>query len=614
MKRFLLLLLLALPAFAQKYLYWDEVRVKATLEDDGTLRVREEQTYVFNGDWNGGERTFELGKGQGLSFQQLSRRDASGHLVPMTQGSLDVIDGYEVSDNRVRWRSRLPSDPAFVNERLTYVLDYAITGVLEKRGDRYNIDHNFAFPDRAGDIRRFILDFDLGRSWAAPDVALDRELGPIAPGDGVRINVDLNYVGAGAPNATVSTMPLRVVLAGLVLIAPVLLWSRFVRREEQLGRLAPVQATGVNPDWIADNLLPIPAEVAGAAWDEDVGAHEVSALLARWAGEGKITATARSGSELRMKLNVPRETFEGYERELVDKMFFAGDETNTSAIKAHYKDKGFSPSNIIGRPVQEKAGALAQLKEPAPPVSKLPSLALFVIAAILIAASLMRQEDGPLIALSVGVFLIWMLGILFAIQWRGRIDYGLTQSLSFRICLGLIVIGVVVALLRDWPQWPGHAGLVAAALLAANNIFNVAKSKRGPSAIAFRKRLAAVRQYFMDELKKPAPAIDDSWFPYVIAFGLDQQASAWSTDVARRSPSSTYIGSTSSSTSSGSSSTPQWTGGGGSFGGAGASGSWATAASGIAAGVASASSSSSSGGGGGGGGGGRSGGGGGGGW
>ena len=51
-----LTLLLATSAYA-KSLYWRSVAVDAHLDDDGRLHVVETQTYVFDGDWNGGSRT-----------------------------------------------------------------------------------------------------------------------------------------------------------------------------------------------------------------------------------------------------------------------------------------------------------------------------------------------------------------------------------------------------------------------------------------------------------------------------------------------------------------------------------------------------------------------------
>ena len=56
----LALVLAATPVAAQRSLHWSDVRIEARLSEDGTLRVVETQAIVFTGDWNGGERRFDL--------------------------------------------------------------------------------------------------------------------------------------------------------------------------------------------------------------------------------------------------------------------------------------------------------------------------------------------------------------------------------------------------------------------------------------------------------------------------------------------------------------------------------------------------------------------------
>jgi len=52
---FLFLALVLTAATAQsKSLYWPAITVDAQLDKNGILHVSETQTYIFNGDWNGG--------------------------------------------------------------------------------------------------------------------------------------------------------------------------------------------------------------------------------------------------------------------------------------------------------------------------------------------------------------------------------------------------------------------------------------------------------------------------------------------------------------------------------------------------------------------------------
>lgn len=605
-KLLILLVLVAAPLQAQRSLEWDRVAVKARLDAEGTLHVREEQAYVFNGDWNGGERIFRVGKGQQFTFERISRVTDSG-MVELAQGSLDDVDHYQFAgENTLRWRSRLPSDPAFSDTRITYVLEYRLANILQRRGGRYDLDNDFAFPDRSGTIRRFTLDLELDSLWRSDDLPRHIARTDLSPGRSVVVHGLLRYTGTGAPQTQRSTLYFRLALAAIGLLVPFLMWRRFVRHEREIGRLAPLDTASVNRLSIERELLCIPAEVVGTAWDEEASANEVSALLARWTGEGKLISTAHGSEEMSLRLGVPREIFEGYERELIDKLFFAGDETSTTAIRAHYKQSGFNPASLVSRHLQDKANALAEMKEAAQGSSKLLSLGLFLLAVVLIAAGVRRGATPATPVVGVFLFFLWVVAIFIAMQWRGRIDYGLSKTKGVVISIALAVIGAVVMIVGDFTAWPAHFGFTAAALLVANNVMNVARSKKGPGAIRFRKRLATMRQYFIEELQKSTPAIDDRWFPYLIAFGLDKEASTWGEAFGGPSTSRIVTGSTLHSSSS-SSSSSSWTGGGGAFGGAGATGSWGTAAAGLASGVASASSSS-------GGGGGRSGGGGGGGW
>ncbi|HYO77144.1 MAG TPA: hypothetical protein VE010_11830, partial [Thermoanaerobaculia bacterium] len=131
-------------------------------------------------------------------------------------------------------------------------------------------------------------------------------------------------------------------------------------------------------------------------------------------------------------------------------------------------------------------------------------------------------------------------------------------------------------------------------LALAKLVLDLLKITDAPAKIAYRKRIAATRQYFIDQLQLPNPELRDEWFPYVLAFGLGPQVDRWfSSFGATSSSSSSFASSSFSSSSSSSSSTPSWTGGGGAFGGAGASGSWALAAGAMAAGVSAPSSSGS---------------------
>ena len=341
-----------------------------------------------------------------------------------------------------------------------------------------------------------------------------------------------------------------------------------------------------------------------------------------------------------MTLLADRDTLQDYERELVDGFFFDGrSETTTEDVKDHYQKTGFDPTGKI------RPGLEARAAELVGPSTRhwwlplwLPTLLAFAAGVYLLWTAPGADTRIPRIfCVVVPAFLLAGFGTTAASSWRGRVDRGLAGMVWFLIPGGLL-IGAAVLAVTGFGGVPVLSGLIrdaggftyevrmAIALVALaffNSIVNNARSRERAQGIALRKRLTSARRFFEDQLGRPQPALRDEWFPYVLAFGLDDDAQRWfrsyggqSTSVVT-SPSWSQPSSSSGSSSGGSSwsaGPSGWTGGGGTFGGAGASGSWALAASSLSAGVSAPSSSGGSSGGGGGGGSSSSGGGGGGGW
>src|SRR5215831_17715587 len=148
---------------AERELHWDSLDVDARLAADGVLDVTERHTMIFTGDWNGGERVFNVRPWQKLEFISLERIDEStGRAQPLRETARpDAVDEYTWANRQtLRWRSRLPSDPVFTNTRLTYLLHYKLSGILLKEDSQYRLDHDFAFPNRPGAISRFSLNLN----------------------------------------------------------------------------------------------------------------------------------------------------------------------------------------------------------------------------------------------------------------------------------------------------------------------------------------------------------------------------------------------------------------------------------------------------------------------
>jgi uncharacterized membrane protein YgcG len=638
---FLLALVLPGTALAEaKSLHWAELAVHARLDAGGVLHVEERHVMVFTGDWNGGERRFNLRLGQRLTLQQLRRIDpATGSARPLVEGDLGQVDHYAWADHdTLRWRSRRPADPPFQETAIPYVLDYTLSGVLEKSGGLYHLWHDFAFPERSGEIVKFSLDLALDPAWRpVAEVPGHLERRDLPPGESVLVKADLAYQGAAedrlAGIRAATPTPLRAVFFAAALLAMILLFHQFQRGEAALGRFTPPAVPPAWDDaWLRDNVFLYRPEEVGALWDRKVGAPEVAAVLARLVGEGKLASEVRSrrgllGKDvLHLTLKRDRGVFEGYERQLIDKLFFDGrTETDTDIVRKHYEQRGFDPASTIRGDLEKRLRTHAELKGANRPGGGRRTLGLFLATFALFGLDCLHGwEQSLILALIVifGVAWLYGAGMFAAFAWRSRTERLDTAALGFVFPeLGILALCLLATFFDDWfparfLARPGLFGDLALALLPVatwSSLLNNARSRETGPALHRRQLLAAARRMFQRELEQRQPRLHDEWLPYLLAFGLHHDVDRWFRAFGGARASGGGIAAATSSSSFGAAGTAGgdgWTGGGGSFGGAGASASWAAAATGLAAGVSAPSSS----GGGGGGGGGSSGGGGGGGW
>jgi uncharacterized membrane protein YgcG len=606
-------------------LYWRELAVEARLDADGRLHVKERQAMVFSGDWNGGERRFRLSGPQQLQLQGLTRISADGRRIPLVHSDLSGVDQYGWSDaHTLRWRSRRATDPPFEQTELTYELTYQLSNILLADGSAtFQLDHDFAFTDRDGPIERFSLDLELDPAWRAEgDFEPQQAFGPLAPGEGARLTLPLKYVGAGHPSAVTATASttLRYGASALLLGLLGLVFGALYRRESGIGRFAPLlDPKHIDRAWLAQHLFSLQPELVGATVDRHTSAAEVAALIARLHQEKKLASRVVKneglgrGDNLELVLLVDRSQFADYERALVDKLFFAGNETDTAAIRQHYKQKGFDPADSLRARLEAQMRALVGIRKASGwrvvPLVILVGLSLIGVAQV--DREQMIGEARLVVTMSLWAVALVVCSIL-AWTWKdnpARPRLGFVWLLAVGSAHTLWLVTNVIGLPALPPIAALHFTLLGATVLACIAI--IAPSREQAPGVALRQRLAAAKRYFASELDKPNPQLDDAWFPYLVALELAHDVEDWFKAFGAASPAgSKNFSAMSSSSGSGSSksSSSNWTGGGGAFGGAGASATWMAAASTLSAGVSAPSKSS------GGGGGGRSGGGGGGGW
>lgn len=620
----LLACLLAGPVHARS-LYWRSMDVVANLDSGGVLHVSETLAYVFDGDWNGGERSFNIRAGQQLELRGVSRLD-NGLEVPLVNGDLSQVDHYELMQGNVlRWRSRLPSDPPFEGRTITYRITYDLQGILRREGTEYVLDHDFCFPSRSGRIEEYSLQLTTSPEWSGINRLTTMHRKNVVPGESVVVSARMTYSGANTPAAVEGlppALPRAAVLAILLGLAAILFFFR--QREQALGRFAPLPDLSlIDENWLRENVFSMPPEEVGAAWDGSVGSAEVAAVLARMAQEKKIESRVEkggmfSGPVLHLKLLVDRNSLHGYERQLIDKLFFdSRSETDTKAIREQYSSTGLDLAGVVRSPLEQRLARLAMWSSKTRRAQwGRDVLSILGAAAVLIASGVVYKGNDTryTVALIVAGFVT-----LLAAGIGAAANSNAVHSLSARFFLVALLFSplLLTALALAWRatlalvHLTTLVGLVWWTLAIANLIAHALRTDHTAEKIAFRKKLAAARLYFVEQLRAREPRLRDEWLPYLLAFGLGNNVDRWFRASGGGTAGSAFATSGSSSSSSTGSSSG-WTGGGGAFGGAGATGSWALAAGALASGVAAPSSSG--GGGGGGGGGGSSGGGGGGGW
>lgn len=620
----------------ERRLTWPRVDVVAHLEADGRLTVRETQHIRFTGDWNGGERTFRLQFGQQLAVGGVVRLDpVTGARWPLAEGPLDRVDEYREVEGALRWRSRLPSDPPFRDSLIVYELDLRYADILVPQPDgTFLLDHDFAFAERAEPIEAFTLALTLDPVWTA-DAPWPTHVGPVvlSPGDGYVVRLPLRYGGAGRPAAVFfgASADERAMIVAAMLAAIAWLGLRFARRERRSGRWTtePVPEP-VTRAWIAEHVLSLRPEVAGALWDERTSAPEVAATIARMVTEGKLASNVRRSKRrfgrrdvLELRLLVDRSRLDDYESALIQALFRPGEQrTDTEQVRKRYESTGFDPATYISAGVKALADGVAPGALRATPGAwREPVALLAVTLGFAVAAAEARLDElAFLVPAGAAAFVLLFICIGVAHGFKREVRRPLVWLLPLLGWLGVgtaAVAWVVVSAPLAFTPW-AYATAAAAWVLLVRTALWQAAIDQPVSRIRVRKRLAAAREHFRRELGKPAPDLDDAWFPWMIAFGLGASVDGWFR--AFGGTVATGVATTSALASTGrgggGTSTGGWTGfgGGGGFAGGGSSGSFgafATAVSGMAASVSAPSSSSSGGGGGGGG---SSGGGGGGGW
>jgi uncharacterized membrane protein YgcG len=572
--------------------------VVAKLDSHGALHVSERQTMIFNGDWNGGERRFQLGPGQALHFERLARVDPDAAVHPLVQGNLDSVDHYDFTDaTTLRWRSRLSSEPQFVEKELVYVLEYTLEHVvLTDVEGRSVLRYDLAFADRPGPILAFRAKLEFDPAWKphAPVPAIIERTN-VEPGRSIVVEVPLRWGGVGAapelPARGLSPRLLIGLLIGMALglFAAALTIYRHGRARGLFDRTP--SAGQLDPTWIREHVLTYPPALVSAVWNRNLGRSAVAATLASMVVKGKLASHLKRET-LHLRLLVERSSLEEHEADLVQALFFDGDVTNTRSIREHYRQSGFKPASLLGRTFRRSIDRIVAQEHR-------PDKALWAAVAVLALGGLFLGVTDPVPGEGDVLVPLAFLSALPLLLIAGRAATAFAKSptghglRALAIGLPLLVLGSEVAWLACGGEGStsGSFGLGLVWIAGLGIIVSLARTRANAEGIAFRKRLAAARAYFVHELGEDRPRLDDTWVPYLVALGLSADMDRWfrAHGEAARDSSGTSLDSFPFS-AAGSSSDVSWTGSGGQSGGGGASGSW-SALGAVAAGVSAASAS-----------------------
>jgi len=593
-------------------LYWRNVDVDARLDEAGLLHVIETQVYIFTGDWNGGERIFNIRKGQGLRIEGVDRLEGD-RIIPLTRGNLQEVDHYDQSNYSIlRWRSRLPNDPEFAETELTYKIRYTLSGVLRGRNGQYWFAHDFCFPDRSGRIEQFSLRFELDPVWTGVQSPLSRQEQSLSPGQGIIVSNTLHYSGSHPPAGVIVVPPawlgpvlLLVLTSGLMLL--VLL---FLKREKQVGRFGPhLPITAIDEKWLTETVFSLPPEVVGAIWDDKIGAAEVGAILAALVQEKKLDAVVEKSflrrPKMSLRLLVDRKEVTGYRGLIVRKLFFKNrTNTDSQAIKKHYNKKGLDLVACISRPLENYLTKLPDWKVKTKLLTwKFDGLPLVITFVLLVASGIMGGgNDSDLLAPVGFIGIMTLIAAGLAAAYHAKALDNLKCRFAIVGAFLLPLIGGTGLLLLNVQTNLYHLPAMIAAILwnwaVCNLVFSILRINQTPAKIAVRQKQVAARAWFKAQLRSAKPQLQDDWYPYLVAFGLGGNVDSWFRSfgaAAGNGGSSSRLSSSSYSPSKSRTGTG-WTGGGGAFGGAGACGSWVSAATAIGSGVSGPSRSGGSGG------------------
>ena len=375
-------LLLCAGAQAQeRQLDYEMLSVKATLLADGALEIDERHWLVLTGEWNGTERRFDVGRGQSLELVRVSRWDPETRSeIRMTEDPLvRSVNSWAYFKDTFRMRARLPEDLALDREVVAYRLVYRLRGVLAKTGDTYELDHDFAFGNRDGAIRRFKLALEFAPEWrAAEPLPASFAEQSLPAGTSFPLTLTLDYLGdtppeVGAPGGARPAGGLDVrddlfegvllALLGLFLLAMV--WLRRAQPERFAGLEVQV-VPSKERELLRQMRQSWKPEHCAVLWPRG-GDNLGSSLVLRLIRDGCIVHLSdEEGGGERLEIKDRGKAGTSALAALERELFLGENEIQLSRLRRYYRKTGFDLSKCVRQPVEEEVDEIVRQKFGAP--------------------------------------------------------------------------------------------------------------------------------------------------------------------------------------------------------------------------------------------------------
>ncbi len=364
----------------------------------------------------------------------------------------------------------------------------------------------------------------------------------------------------------------------------------FYRHERRNGRFEQLfPSDNIDEEWLRQNLLPVPPEVAGAIYHGYVSPREVNTIIHRLAVEKKLTRTVTPNNtedeanhvikhNVALELKQPRNNFDGYEHDLVEGLFIDGDRTDTRTIWDWYRKekKPFHPHEVIKDSQNECVkGHIGDLAGDFKDSYILFSL-LWLVALVMLVVNLFSGKGEFLLTLSAmfGGLVLQAVGFMISLEYCGLVQRLRRWRFFLHLCpLLLSAFFVYLTFTYEMSILLG-SGLLLLYSSATYHIFTAARSSSTPEQLKLRNDITSAHNYFSELEIETNPEIKSVWYCYLLALNLVTVEDNWI--VIYRKSHHTAADSFSYDTGSDSSDTSDggYSGGGGFFGGGGASGSW----------------------------------------